>query len=87
MLLLLLVCVTVPVEAQLFKPFTSLRVIKTERFDIIFPKESESSARLLASYADRTYEQVSSLLGAVQEVSFFIQKGYPKNSKHDKIPV
>ena len=26
-------------------------------------------------------------LGAVQEVSFFIQKGYPKNSKHDKIPV
>ena len=49
--------------AQQYKPFTSFRVIKTEYFDIIFPKESEPSARLLASYADRIYEQVSSLLG------------------------
>jgi len=63
LLILLLVCAVVPVEAQLYKPFTSFRVIKTERFDIIFPEESESSARLLASYADRVYEQVSSLLG------------------------
>jgi len=62
-LLVLFVCVSVPAEAQLFKPFTSFRVIKTERFDIIFPQESESSARLLASYADRVYNQVSSLLG------------------------
>jgi hypothetical protein len=59
----LFVCVSVPAAAQLFKPFTSFRVIKTERFDIIFPEESESSARLLASYADRVYEQISSLLG------------------------
>jgi len=63
MLLVLLVWALVPAEAQLFKPFTSLRVIKTERFDIIFPEESESSARLLASYADRVYEHLSSLLG------------------------
>jgi hypothetical protein len=62
-LLILFVCVSVPAEAQLFKPFTSFRVIKTERFDIIFPQESESSARLLASYADRVYDQISSLLG------------------------
>ena len=62
-LLVLFVCVFVPAEAQLFKPFTSFRVIKTERFDIIFPEESESSARLLATYADRVYNQVSSLLG------------------------
>ena len=62
-LLALFVCLSVPATAQLFKPFTSFRVIKTERFDIIFPEESESSARLLASYADRVYEQVSSLLG------------------------
>jgi hypothetical protein len=53
-----------------FEPFTALRVIQTEHFDIIFPPESESSARLLASYADRTYEQVSSLLGI--EVPFRI---------------
>ena len=46
----------------LFKPFTSFRVIQTEHFDIIFPKESEESARLLASYADNVYDQVSSLL-------------------------
>ena len=62
-LIALIICVSVPAAAQLFKPFTSFRVIKTERFDIIFPEESESSARLLASYADRVYDQISSLLG------------------------
>jgi len=50
-------------QNTLYKPFTSFRVIKTEHFDIIFPKESESSARLLASFADGVYDQVSSLLG------------------------
>ena len=64
-LLLLLILVTVPARAQytLFNPFTSFRVIETEFFNIIFPKESEPSARLLSSYADRVYEQVSTLLG------------------------
>jgi len=60
---LLFVFVFIPAHAQLHKPFTSFRVIKTEHFDIIYPKESESSARLLASYADRVYDQTSSLLG------------------------
>ncbi|MCL2185372.1 MAG: hypothetical protein FWB86_05910 [Treponema sp.] len=46
---------------NLFKPFTSFRVIKTEYFDIIFPKESEASARALAVYADNFYEQLSYL--------------------------
>ncbi|MDR2553232.1 MAG: hypothetical protein LBD31_08715 [Treponema sp.] len=53
-------------EAQavsLFKPLNVLRVIETDRFDIIFPRESEASARTLAVYADRVYEQVSGLLG------------------------
>jgi len=63
LLLALFICLSTPAAAQLFEPFTSFRVIKTERFDIIFPEESESSARLLASYADRVYNQVSSLLG------------------------
>jgi len=57
------VAVSAFAQNTLFKPFTSFRVIKTNHFDIIFPKESEPSARLLASYADRIYEQVSSLLG------------------------
>jgi len=48
-------------QAQLFKPFTSFRVIKTEYFDIIFPLESESSARALAVFADNFYEQLSDL--------------------------
>ena len=65
LLLIFMLLIAVSAEAQysVFKPFTFFRVIQTEHFDIIFPKESESSARLLASYADRAYQQVSSLLG------------------------
>jgi hypothetical protein len=69
MWLLLLLFVSVSYSAfpqsasALFKPFTSFQVIQTDHFDIIFPKESEETARLLASYADRVYAQVSSLLG------------------------
>jgi len=50
-------------QASYYKPFTFFRVIATEHFDIIFPKESEPSARLLATYADNIYDQVSALLG------------------------
>ena len=72
MFLVLLVLVSVSVGAQslLFRPFTSFRVIRTERFDIIFPEESEPSARMLASYADRVYGELSSRLGI--EVPFRI---------------
>jgi hypothetical protein len=49
--------------AQTFKPFTALRVIRTERFDIIFPPESERTARILAARADGIYDRVSGLLG------------------------
>jgi hypothetical protein len=48
--------------AQTFKPFTRLRVIQTIHFEIIFPDESELTARTLASYADEVYEKISSLL-------------------------
>jgi hypothetical protein len=61
--LFVFVSVSTFAQTTLFKPFTSFRVIQTGHFDIIFPKESEPSARLLASFADRVYEQVSSLLG------------------------
>ena len=63
LLLLLLVWAAVSAHAQLFRPFTSFRVIRTEHFDIIFPAESEVSARLLATYADDVYRHLSSLLG------------------------
>jgi len=63
LILLFFFIISIPVEAQLYKPFASFRVIKTDRFDIIFPSESESSARLLASYADRVYKELSALFG------------------------
>lgn len=59
----LLVAVSVCANAQLFTPFATFRVIRTEHFDIIFPHQSEPSARRLASFADDVYEQLSSLLG------------------------
>ena len=64
LIILFVLIISLPAEAQqLYKPFTSFNVIKTEYFDIVFPKESESSARILASYADNVYEQMSSLFG------------------------
>lgn len=49
-------------EAQYFKPFTGLRVIKTGHFDIIYPKESEKTAMALAGFADTLYDKVTELL-------------------------
>jgi hypothetical protein len=48
--------------AQHLKPFTRLKVIQTVHFEIIFPAESEQSARTLAFYADEVYETISALL-------------------------
>jgi hypothetical protein len=49
--------------AQTLKPFTTLRVIQTEFFDIIYPPASEPTARTLALRVDPVYRQVSALLG------------------------
>jgi len=51
-----------PLYAQLFRPFQSFRVIKTEKFDIIYPSESENTARLLSGYADSIYNEISEIL-------------------------
>ncbi|MCL2230135.1 MAG: hypothetical protein FWC01_03495 [Treponema sp.] len=51
-----------PLNAQLFRPFQSFRVIHTEKFDIIYPDESENTARLLSTYADIIYNEVSEIL-------------------------
>ncbi|HON13156.1 MAG TPA: hypothetical protein PK897_03455, partial [Treponema sp.] len=50
-------------EAQNFKPFTRLFVVKTAHFDIIYPEQSRPTALRLASFADSVYDEVSSLLG------------------------
>jgi hypothetical protein len=66
-MLLLACCVFfiagVSLEAQWRQPFSSLRVIKTERFDIVFPPESEKTAQTLAGFADQVYGEVSGMLG------------------------
>ena len=50
-------------QAQTFKPFTKLRLIKTEHFDIIYADKSRPTAERLAGFADEVYNEVSSLLG------------------------
>jgi hypothetical protein len=49
-------------DAQMFKPFTSFRVIETDHFEIIYPPESEATAVILAGFADSAYDRVSGLL-------------------------
>jgi len=61
--LLVLVSVSVQAQSSFFRPFTFFRVIRTEHFDIIFPAESEASARALAEHADWIYEKMTGLLG------------------------
>lgn len=50
-------------QAQLFKPFTPLLVLKTEHFDIIYPERSRPTAQRLAGFADEVYSEVSAHLG------------------------
>ncbi|WP_304223678.1 hypothetical protein [Gracilinema caldarium] len=52
-----------PMHAQTFKPFTSLAVLKTDHFDIIFAEKSRPTALRLASFADEVYKEVTALLG------------------------
>jgi hypothetical protein len=53
-----------PLGAQPFlRAFTPLRTLQTAYFDIIYPRESEETARRLSQFADADYEKVSSMLG------------------------
>ncbi|MDR2376079.1 MAG: hypothetical protein LBD96_06530 [Treponema sp.] len=61
---LCLVFTGLPLGAQPYlRAFTPLRVLRTEYFDIIYPKESEETALRLSQFADRDYEEVSFRLG------------------------
>jgi len=60
----ILLLAAAPAGAQsFFRPLTQFRVIATERFDIVFPPESEESARWLASRVEGIYAEMSALLG------------------------
>jgi hypothetical protein len=53
-----------PLSAQnYFRGLTKLTVLETRHFEIIYPEESEETARRLARYADGAYEEVSARLG------------------------
>ncbi|GHV90499.1 hypothetical protein AGMMS50268_10020 [Spirochaetia bacterium] len=61
--LILLFSIAALLPAQNFKGLTFLKVIETRHFEIIYPPESEQTARALARTADGTYERISALLG------------------------
>jgi hypothetical protein len=46
-----------------FRGLTKLMVLETRYFEIIYPAESEETARHLSQYADGAYEEVSTRLG------------------------
>jgi hypothetical protein len=61
--LFLLIIVVFPLAAQHFKPYSILRVLRTEHFEIIYSADSEKTARKLAERADALYDKVSTLTG------------------------
>ncbi|MDR0400737.1 MAG: hypothetical protein LBH51_07310 [Treponema sp.] len=63
-LIMLILRSRIPLSAQsYFRGFTELLSLETRYFEIIYPKESEETARRLALYADGAYEEVSTRLG------------------------
>ena len=50
--------------SQVFTPFRKLNVIKTEKFDIIFPEESRRTAEYIYSFIDDMYEENSKKLNS-----------------------
>ncbi|MDR2097920.1 MAG: hypothetical protein LBP37_05305 [Spirochaetaceae bacterium] len=62
-LLIFLVTAAFPLAAQHFKPYSILRVLRTEHFEIIYSTGSEKTARKLAERADAVYENISALTG------------------------
>jgi hypothetical protein len=55
--------VAFPIAAQHFKPYSILRVLQTEHFELIYSARSEATARKLATRADALYEEASALTG------------------------
>ncbi|MDR1972529.1 MAG: hypothetical protein LBQ46_11485 [Treponema sp.] len=52
-----------PLAQSYFRGLTVLRVLETRHFEIIYPRESEETARTLARFADGAYEEISARLG------------------------
>jgi hypothetical protein len=62
-LLIFLAAAALPAAAQHFKPYSILRVLQTEHFEIIYSADSETTAKKLAARADAIYDNVSALTG------------------------
>jgi hypothetical protein len=62
-LLILLIAAVFPLAAQHFKPYSVLRVLQTEHFELIFSAKSEATARKLAARVDALYDEASALTG------------------------
>ncbi|MDR1025732.1 MAG: hypothetical protein LBL56_08395 [Treponema sp.] len=62
--LIFLLLLPLPLFAQgYFRGLTRLRVLETRHFEIIYPAESEETARRLVLFADGAYEEISARLG------------------------
>ena len=58
MLTLLFICNNAYAHIGLMMGQKDVRCVKTQWFDIIYPKESEKTAAVLASNADRIYNEI-----------------------------
>jgi hypothetical protein len=56
-----------PLASQHFKPFSTLRALRTEHFEFIYSEASAGTARRLAERADAVYDRVSALTGIAVE--------------------
>jgi hypothetical protein len=63
LILFFILCGALPLAAQNFKPYSILRVLRTEHFEFIYSKESGVTAQKLAVRADAVYDKVSALTG------------------------
>ncbi|MDR0685166.1 MAG: hypothetical protein LBF83_08555, partial [Spirochaetaceae bacterium] len=61
--LILLIAAAFPLAAQHFKPYSILRVIQTEHFELIYSAKSEATARKLAARVDALYDEAAALTG------------------------
>lgn len=62
--IVILFIISVVSYGQVFKPFTKLYTIETEKFEIIFPIESRRSAEELYKIADDIYDKYSKILNS-----------------------
>ena len=70
--------ITTSLRAQMFDPGSSLSVLKTKYFDIIYSDSSKAAAVELAGFADKTFEKITNLLPTLdrQRITVVITSDY-----------